>query len=252
MEAELSYEEVCASVTLPDWVEIPSEMKVVVQIIQDEDGFWADVPTHGIYRSKYLDDVYDMASSFVEDVLLPEGFDLLFAVTEEQKQFFRNPFRILPVFTDQDALDLLKYGFHQAQKAIEAFRQKPSFLRAYHMLDSHPAFWTRYEEEPTFEWETEGHADRLWKRPMSRGDGTFVWAIEAGQHIGPDYRYHYHDLRLDVYGPTIEEAYISLAHLMLKFFNDDGTEIPDVEYEKSELELILEERVRDLNLPEEG
>jgi hypothetical protein len=51
---------------------------------------------------------------------------------------------------------------------------------------------------------------------------------------------------LDIYAQTFEEAVVLLAQKVDKFFDIDGTERPDVEYEKSEIEKTLEERVKDL------
>jgi hypothetical protein len=55
-------------------------------------------------------------------------------------------------------------------------------------------------------------------------------------HVEPGYHEHYNDYRLHVFGKTVEDAMIKFAAKVDQFYADDGTEIPDVQYEKSPFE----------------
>jgi hypothetical protein len=65
--------------------------------------------------------------------------------------------------------------------------------------------------------------------------------------VPPERKHRYHDLRLDTYEDTYEKGIIATAKLVHKFNDLDGSERPDVDYEKSELEVILEERMAEVD-----
>jgi hypothetical protein len=71
--------------------------------------------------------------------------------------------------------------------------------------------------------------------------------METGSMVPPERKHRYHDLRLDTYEDTYEKGIIATAKLVHKFNDLDGSERPDVDYEKSELEVILEERMAEVD-----
>lgn len=183
----------------------------------------------------------------------------------------RNPKYSTMVVTtsDESRLMLLEYSYKSFLETAEKYREDPSnFRNAYSFVVDHPAFWIKPEKfqkldkddssesentkwRRNYDWKTSCDQD-VWTAPLfnkdkKTGELKHCWALEIGGHITDEYLYRYHDLRLDVYADTIEEAYVILAEKVNKFFNDDGTEKENVEYEKSALELELEERVAELD-----
>lgn len=156
--------------------------------------------------------------------------------------------RVLISSTENDHLNILRYNYDQWQNSAPQYLANPDdFLMAYYFLDGHPCFWTREltsqgEHRDPFSWKMSGHAMNLWSMPqLSKENSTGVtFMMEAGSHIAPAYTSKYHDLRLDVYGNSYEDAIIKTAALVHKFFDLEGNERENVEYEKSQLEVELE------------
>jgi hypothetical protein len=127
-----------------------------------------------------------------------------------------------------------------------------SFIGSYDFLDGHPCFWTRREDRDSidkypYEWKTNGHVNKFWfeiDRSEDRPNGI-VFMMECGAHAVPDYTHHYRDFRFDVWADSFEDAVIQTAALIHKFFNLDGSDRENVEYEKSELELDIESSIED-------
>lgn len=162
----------------------------------------------------------------------------------------------VPMFfslTEQDCIDALARTLQSfINIEVKDYREDPSdFMNAYDFIDRHPAFWTKMTphdaENKTLDWNTAGYASKIWAVPSRLKDGRIGWMMEGGSHVGPEYVSHYHDLRLDVYGDSIEDCYIQLAAKLDKFFDIDGSERENVDYKKSELELVLEERLASIN-----
>lgn len=157
--------------------------------------------------------------------------------------------------TEDDHLNILRYHWDQWQKSTpEYFANPDDFLMAYYFLDGHPCFWTREltsqgEHRDPFSWKMSGHAMNLWSMPqLSKENSTGVtFMMEAGSHIAPSYTSHYHDLRLDVYGTSYEDAIIKTAALVHKFFDLEGNERENVDYVKSQLEVDLEDSLERSN-----
>lgn len=244
---------------LREWVPEPRELLS----LDYADGVYSiagrDFPT--------LDGAYDWACS--ENL----NFDISPSIPGEENGWVFGPVeralggRLYFSSTDQDKMMLLQYAYQEFLQAAEGYLANPTdFLRSYRFLDHHPAFWVREDRprrgqreelNPTWDWKTGGHAMALWQCPMALGPQDseeqrahyplgYSWAMEAGGHVLPGLQHHYHDLRLDVYGTSLEDAHTQLAALVHKFFNLDGTEREGVEYEKSELELTLEARMNSL------
>ena len=80
-------------------------------------------------------------------------------------------------------------------------------------------------------------------------DGRLRICLETGAHVDKVsdsvkiYQEHYHDYRLDVCADSFEQAFIQLAELLYKFFDNHGIERPDVEYLKPQWVLELEQQV---------
>jgi hypothetical protein len=155
--------------------------------------------------------------------------------------------RALISSTEDDHLKILQYHYSGWRESVDEYLNHPDdFLIAYYFLDGHPCFWTRElnssnEVRDPFAWKTSGHAMSLWAMPQfSEKNSTGVtFMMEAGSHIAPAYTSKYHDLRLDVYGTSYEDAIIKTAALVHKFFDLEGNERENVEYEKSQLEVDL-------------
>lgn len=128
--------------------------------------------------------------------------------------------------------------------AREWLRYKDDFLISFHFINHHPALWTRPEPErlPN-RWSTSEGVSKLWVHASTRDDGSTVIMMEAGAAVPPTRKHTYHDMRLDTYEDTYEKGIIKTAALIHKFFDLDGSEREGVDYEKSELEKTLDERM---------
>lgn len=173
---------------------------------------------------------------------------MMLSVPTDNSKFLR----ALIFITDAERLNMLKYRYYSWLKHASAYKNNPDdFMLSYTFVDSHPSFWTHEgapgKEEFTYNWNTEDYANKLWIHPTHDDDDNIVFMAEAGSHVPPDYTTHYHDLRLDVYADSYENAISKMAAKVHKFFAPDGSERENVEYEKSHLELLLEERMKDVN-----
>lgn len=122
---------------------------------------------------------------------------------------------------DHIAADLLS-SYHREQE----FVQYPhDFVSAYNYVKAHPAFWVKPVNDSSFMWERE---TCFYVEPLSTDTG-YVWTIEHGGSVPPEYTTHYHDIRLDSSGDTVEEAYIAFAHRVYECFQWDGVERPQAD-----------------------
>jgi hypothetical protein len=153
--------------------------------------------------------------------------------------------RLLISFTDDDRISLAKSNYLHFLFKTERYRTNPNdFYTAYSWVRSHPAFWYRNRADSSY-WET--GKDGFWLDISKTKSGDLVYMLEGGAAVEPERTSHYHDMRLDVYAPSFEEAYIQFAALVDKFFNVDGSKRENVSYEPSELEKTLTERLSKLN-----
>lgn len=156
--------------------------------------------------------------------------------------------RLLIAFTDEDHLDILQTVYNNWMELHEQYKQnQQNWVTAYNWLQHHPVFWHRLKNEKTYYWVTD---DGLKSNSVFAGyneeTGKPQVLMEHGGHVEPEYTTFYHDLKLDTEAETFEEAYINLASLVNKFYNPDGTEKPDVPYEKSYLEKQLDKYAEEL------
>lgn len=167
------------------------------------------------------------------------GIDGMWSVESEHKGY--RIAMIGPV--DTRALDFAHF-YQWLKEARHWIENQDDFMSAYGFLTGHPAFWKcpRPETHPN-EWSTDEGVSTIWSYPSYRKDGSIVMMMETGSMVPPARKHRYHDLRLDTYEGTYELGIIATAKKVHQFFDLDGSERPDVDYEKSELELILDERL---------
>ena len=127
--------------------------------------------------------------------------------------------------TDQQREQILRYQYQMFLELASEWEKDPTdFLKAYGFIDQHPAFWTRDKNQSTWRWNQNGYARQVELFPVpSHNNPPHMWAVEAGEHIAPEYTNHYYNPQLNAYGRTVEEAYITLAALVHKFFHFDGS-----------------------------
>lgn len=172
---------------------------------------------------------------FSDEACAAAGFD-------SDNGFYFAGNRLLLVMTDKEHRELVEHALQESVALIREWRKdKTDFRASYAMLDRHPAFWQRRDENPTFYWYTSDHVQGFWHALSDDG-----MMMETGSHVEPEFTSRYHDLRLDTYGKTFEDCIIATAALVDKFYREDGVERENVKYKKSPLELLLEERIKEL------
>lgn len=175
-----------------------------------------------------------------DDEFRSEDLNFVFGKSDEKgsrQLFASNP--------DARKLASFEETYNEFLKVAEKLGNNPGdFATAYNFVDAHPAFWNRPSKENPWTWMTVGHCSahngRLSLDPFFEEDGSYIWKIETGSHVDDDYSGRYYDYRLDSYGKTVEEAYINLAQLIDKFYNNDGTEKEEVPHIKPKWIIDLE------------
>lgn len=166
--------------------------------------------------------------------------------------------------TDADRRSILEDAYEYAYSAFKRYYADPNnFVKAWQMLDTHPAFWTLvtdHESNP-WSWNTEGYCSKIRQR-VGIYDGEVYVSLEAGGHVpslqNPDtgedelnYKTHYGDWRLEVVGESFEDAVIKLANRVSICFKPDGTDRPEAEHVlenyKPDWIYDLEERLANLD-----
>lgn len=109
---------------------------------------------------------------------------------------------------------LLKYAIWS--QWVGSYHEHPgSFWMSHRFVSDHPAFW-RFDGHG---WNTT-YVPSL--EPYDPGDSSVRWCIESGASVkGTMMRYH--DICMDSYGDTAEEAVIELAKNLSRLYDDDGT-----------------------------
>lgn len=161
------------------------------------------------------------------------GVDSSFFITEGN--------RLLLTVTDSERIRNAKNSYLMFLfQTEEYYKNRNDFFTGFHWVQNHPAFWYVSRKDSHY-WNT-SYAGFLFE--LSRdSEGKISYMLEAGAAVPPERIMHYHDTRLDVYASSFEEAYVKLAALVDKFFHVDGSEREGVEYERSELEILLVERL---------
>jgi hypothetical protein len=155
--------------------------------------------------------------------------------------------RVLISKVDNQSLEHNRY-FQFLKLTKEWLVDTSNWVLAYQFIETHPAFWHRVQPERAEHlWSLEQGHKGMWVCVMTNDYGDPVVMLEHGQSVAPKHDHHYHDLRLDVWAPTFEDAYVQMARKVHKFFALDGEERPDVEYEKSATELKLGEILNEMD-----
>lgn len=252
---------------LPEWLNtlIP-EITLPVVLKFSNDKYYAHYPEGQSYPDSTLSKPFDSFDEAYNSVSVESGFGVTFdsSLPENEHLLFDGLItvpddsgnsRAYISSTEQSHLEILENAYNKwlTTVADEYLKHPSSFLKAYYFVDNHPCFWTRtmHPKENGWHdsWITSGHAQRLSQFVgYSEESPTGVsFNIEAGPHISPEYVHHSHDLRLEVYGHSYEDAIVKLAAKIHKFYNLDGTAREDVEYEPSPLEKLLVERLEASN-----
>jgi hypothetical protein len=144
--------------------------------------------------------------------------------------------------TDADTIYLAKASYLSwLEVAVEYEKDPGNFALAYHFAKGHPAFWTRQHKDSN-NWIT---SRELYTEVYQDENGKVTVGFEDGQAVPPERVMHYHDIRLDSWGATFEEAYIDLANKIYTYFEVDGTERPNVpDYKYAEITKIRDERIK--------
>jgi hypothetical protein len=208
----------------------------------DETDLESEKP-YGIYRDLKAKGFDVIVHQSALDSGQIDGVDGMWSVASERKGF--RTAMIGPV--DTRGLDFAHF-YHWLKEARHWIENPDDFMAAYGFLEGHPAFWKRPRPEThPNEWTTDDGVSTIWSSPTRREDGSIVMMMETGSMVPPERKHRYHDLRLDTYEDTYEKGIIATAKLVHKFNDLDGSERPDVDYEKSELEVILEERMAEVD-----
>jgi hypothetical protein len=133
------------------------------------------------------------------------------------------------------------YSFLLVAKAWIA--DQDNWVLAYNFIQLHPVFWScpRPEQYP-HQWDFDSGHGSLWVAVSTNKDGPVVM-MEHGSSVPPRHNHHYHDFRLDVWAPSFENGYVQMAQKVHKFFTLDGEERPDIEYQKTQLEVDIDDRL---------
>lgn len=238
--------------TLPDWLNahLP-ETKTPHHLRYEANKFIVSYEGQDLQSFNSMIEAYDAyhpdTDFFFDETLHNHGGELLEGMYFCDPENNRSGRRLLIGVTDDDRRSILIHAFENSLNVHQRYESHPEdWVLSYQLLDAHPAFWVKSncnDDGPTWDWSTE-NISTIWHH-VSRHDEKVIVMMETGAHTD-DMKSRFHDLRLDVYADSMEQAFVLLAAKVNKFFNPDGSEIPDVEYEKSDLELELESRLGNL------
>lgn len=139
----------------------------------------------------------------------------------------------------------LEQALIQSYQYAQNYREDPSnFIDAYQYIQSHPAFWWRDNADPDSPWYTNDYIQQVWAEHLGKAS-DYQWALEAGRSVEGDHTHHYHDLRLDVYGIPLEQAYVNLANKVNQVFYDNGVEKENIEHLDPPLLKEIRQRMED-------
>ncbi len=259
-QEKLSYEEyqefVINYVSLPDFFTL--EEKSPVYIIEATE-------TNIVVKHLLTGDVVATYEKTSEDAIL--AYDFVSKVLDGDVKFFgdfsvidnvkylgkksltirrdgKSSSRLLLSHTSQDDEHHIKSNYIGFLRTVETYLTDPdNFLSSWDFINLHPALWHRWDAKKDTSWVTDNGVAKMWIQPTLNENGVLVFMMEAGAAVAPERTSHYHDLRLDVWGSSYEDGIVQTAALLHKFFNVDGSEKENVEYEKSELEMILDDRI---------
>lgn len=232
---------------LPAWLlaELP-DRKAPALLLYKDNKYTSISPDNQEKTFDSIDEAYDYIK---KDLELEVEFDE--SLPEYKKngrirgKTTENGIRALISFTDDSRLKKLEQEYEYFLEIAKEYSENPNdFEICYNFVNTHPAFWIRPLKRNLWHWETYGHCaghkGRLTLEPFFHEDGTYLWKIETGEHVYPEYDECYYNYRLDAFGNTVEEAFIESARLINKFFNNDGTQKANIPHNKPQWVLEVE------------
>lgn len=237
------------NIQLPEWLEneLP-DVKTHGSLSYVDGKYIATSPENDKAEFQTLEEAFDhMQNVFKSETTFNENlpeYEEAMGMFFTSKKVINNSVRALLSITDTERKATLEETFKSFLNLASKYENNPDeFMTAYYFVDSHPAFWTRNKNEKTWYWNTSGHCNRMHVSPFKDHDDNMFWEIETGSHVEPKYKEHYHSPKLDSYGSTIEEAYLELASLVFKFYNNDGTAREEVPVPLKDWEIDLIKRI---------
>lgn len=252
---------------LPDWVlglydadDLPS-MTVILPYVE---GYWilreADFNAVNLYQLKKIEDI--IGDDCIFEGTLQQAVDSVkaagstYVFTEKTRQ---HPEKKAMAMTAGFSSTLTKYSivrwdYETFLRSVKKYEENPKDIAAvYEFLNHHPMFW-RFEERspsrvapdvPRKPLILTGQGwDTIWlgmnSKKTKKGKTKTTVMLEAGGATVN--RWHlYHDYNLDVYEPTLDKAFVKLAALIHKDYDEhgklrDGREEPNDNFFKKETE----------------
>lgn len=206
--------------TLPSWLraELP-EQRPQLTLYYDDEGFKVsgDNKVYGTVEEAY--DAHHNDNLKASQTINGHGGNL------ERGMFFCDSRRLLIFVTDMMHQEMLAETYQEwLELDAEWGTQHKDFSYVYRWLNNHPMFWTKPENpKMSWFWNTD-FATSSFTVDVYRWKGKLHVRVEAGEHVAPEYTYHYFDPRLTGTGRTMEQAYRKLADNIRKYYNPDGTE----------------------------
>lgn len=215
-QSEEEYTAIADSVTLPAWMDFPTEEKDVYVLRQDGNAFVLDGRDEPFTS---IEEAYD----FVE-AELNATIDLS-EVSKPGELVVTDNHRLLISFTPTDSLRMQRFGYWSFLQLNEKYEENPEdFYTAYYWLQSHPAFYYRHENNLN-RWIQDDGLGAMNSSVMSEGGEVHI-LLEHGantdeKRVGNN---RYADYRLDSWGDTFEQAYVRLAQLVHINFDINGVD----------------------------
>lgn len=225
--------------TLPPFYDLP-ELKPMYYIHGSLDNYIVyDSDNNKVFESPVLHQAYNHARKLgdfrftgdythVDKNWTPEKNDIFVDVKDDKAQLRGT--ELFLSFTSQDEI-YLEYSnyFSYLKDSLNYLKNPKDFMNAWHFLDNHPFAWMRKIHNNKTYWVKDQNISKMWLQP-SFDNNKITFMMEAGAAIEPNRSSTYHDLRLDVYASSYNNAIIEMAALVHKFFHLDGTERENVDY----------------------
>lgn len=135
--------------------------------------------------------------------------------------------RLLMGRGDSEELVAVTYAYYQFLVAARAWYENPNdFFTSYEFLIRHPAFWhVETSTNPAVEdsWVTDdGLKDLTIFTFVREADGKRYVGLEAGGTVRPQNNHFWRNDGMEIFKPTMDEAYIALAEALDKQYDLAG------------------------------